>query len=85
MLGAIRAALKEGKLVIGYRQSIKCLKSGSPRHVIIASGIPDPMSREIRHNARLAGVKVEVFRGTSRDLGMACGKPFPIAVLTIRE
>ncbi len=82
----IRSAVKSGKAVIGYRNSIKTVKSGSEvSSVIIANNIPASMDAEMKHNAKTAGVTIHVFDGSSKDLGTACGKPFPVAAMVIKS
>jgi ribosomal protein L30E len=41
------------------------------------------MKKEIEHNAKLSKTKIEVFEGTSKELGVICKKQFPIAALVI--
>lgn len=80
----IQAAIKSGRAIIGYRESIKILKSGKTKSVIVAKNIPDNMKKEIEHNAKVSGVQMEIFEGTSKDLGVVCGKPFSVTVLSIK-
>ena len=80
----IQAAVKSKHAVIGYRNSIKSIKTGDAKTVIVANNIPETMSAEIRHNAKVIDAKLEVFDGSSKDLGTACGKPFPVAVMVIK-
>lgn len=81
----IQSALKSKNAVLGYNESIKFIKSGKAKAVIIANNIPQNMDAEIKHNAKIAGAKLEIFDGGSRDLGTACGKPFPVAVMVIKD
>jgi large subunit ribosomal protein L30e len=81
----IQAALKEGGAIIGYKMSVKFLKTGSPRMVVLANNTPESMRREMEHNAKVSNVPVENFNGTSKDLGLVCGKPFPITAITIKR
>jgi len=80
----IQAAVKSKNAIIGYRESVKSLKTGEARMVIIASNIPESMSEDMKRNAKAAGISLEVFDGSSRDLGTACGKPFPVAAMVIK-
>jgi large subunit ribosomal protein L30e len=79
----IQEAVKKGRVVLGYKESVKIIKSGKPNMVIIANNLPDVMKKEIEYNAKLAKIKIEVFDGSSKDLGVVCGKPFPVTILTI--
>jgi len=80
----IQKALKENNIIIGYRRSIKYIKTQKPRLVVIANNIPDNMRKEIEHNSKISGANLEMFNGSSVDLGVFCGKPFPISVIVIK-
>jgi len=81
----IHSAVKSERAVLGYRESMKLIKTGSAEKVIVASNIPKDMDAEIRHNAKSGELQVETFDGSSKDLGTACGKPFPVAVMAIKR
>lgn len=81
----MQAAVKANKAVMGFRQSLKAIKTNSPKLAVIARNIPDAMKRNIEQNAAIAGVKVEIFDGTSTQMGVACGKSFPISTLVITK
>lgn len=79
----IQTAIKKKKVIIGYRKSLRALKTGSPKLVVVAQGIPEGMEKALLHNAKISGVEVKKFKGSSRELGVVCGKPFPISTLVI--
>lgn len=81
----IQSALKEKKVVVGYKKSLEFIKNGSPKMIVISQNIPDRERREVEHDARVSGAKVETFEGNSKDLGIVCGKPFPIMLLVVKE
>lgn len=80
----IQAALKENKVIIGYKESIDFIKSNKPRLIVVAKNIPENMRKEIEHNAKIFGLELVVFEGSSKELGIICGKPFPISTLVIK-
>jgi large subunit ribosomal protein L30e len=80
-----QAALKTKKIVLGYRKSLEYLKNDTPKTIVIASNIQENKRAEIEHNAKLSGVNVEVFEGNSKELGVICGKPFPVSALIIKK
>lgn len=80
----IQSAIKSDKIIFGYRKTIKFMKLSTPKLIIIAGNVPEDMRKEIEHNAKIGGVKVEIFNGTSKELGLLCGKPFPITTITIK-
>ena len=85
LLKTIKDAIKSGNAIIGYRQSIKFLKLNKPKMIIVASNIPECMRKEIEHHCKLAKVKLKVFNGSSKELGIVCGRPHPIAAMVIKR
>ncbi len=81
----IKKALSENKVVIGSREVLRFLKTDKPKFVVVALNCPESIRKDIEYNAKLAGVDVFVFDGTGRDLGIFCGKPFPIAALAVER
>ncbi len=80
----IQNELKSGDFVIGYRNTIKYVKSNKPKIVVVAKNAPENLKKEVSHSSNSAGVRLETFDGSSVDLGVFCGRPFPIAFLTIK-
>ncbi len=80
----IQTALKENKVIIGFRESVDFIKMNKPKMIVIAKNIPKVMREEIEHNAKIFGIEVKVFEGSSKELGIICGKPFPISTLVIK-
>jgi len=81
----IQEAVKSGKAVMGYNESVKFIKINSPKLIVIASNMDEKNRNEIEHSAKIAKIPVEIFSGSSKELGVACGKPFPISVLAIKR
>ena len=81
----IRSAVKSNKAVIGYKETVKCLKNNSPKMIIIAKNIPEEFKKEIEHNVKIYKVNIEIFEDSSKELGILCGKPFPVTALAIKD
>ena len=81
----IQSAIKAGKAVIGYRRCMKEMKGGKPALVVIVNNIPSDMKGSVERNAKAANLEVKVFEGTSTELGVRCGKSFPISTLVIKS
>ncbi len=81
----IAQAVTTGKVVIGTDKSIKTIKRGQAKLVIVASNVARDTLGDIRHYTKLANVKVHFFNGDSAALGLVCGKPFSLSVLTVIE
>ncbi|MFH0710969.1 MAG: 50S ribosomal protein L30e [Candidatus Aenigmatarchaeota archaeon] len=80
----VQTAVKNDKAVLGYRRSIKFIKLNAPKLIVIANNMPQNLRNEIEHNAKVSDVKVEIFNGTSTELGIICSKPFPVSALVIK-
>ena len=85
MLEEVRDALKENKVIIGSKRTIKYLKLGKANLIVLANNCPENVKKDVEHYVKLTGVKLENFDGTAKQLGIFCGKPFPIATLAIKS
>ncbi|ABL77693.1 50S ribosomal protein L30e [Thermofilum pendens] len=81
----LQTAIKTGKVVLGSRKTIKLLSTGKAKMVILAQNAPTIIAEEIKYKARLAGIPVYVFEGTSKDLGAACNKPFFVSAIAVLD
>ena len=76
---ALRRAIKTGKVYLGSKRTIKALKNGEARMVVVASNCPEELFEQIKS----FNVPVVMFEGTNMDLGAICGKPFSVAAIAI--
>ncbi len=83
MTGDVLKLLRDKAVVSGSRQTLKELKLGKVKQVIVAKSCPLPVRREIEYYAKMAKVPVLEFAGTSWELGLTCKKPFKVAALAI--
>jgi large subunit ribosomal protein L30e len=79
----IRQAVTTGKVILGSEKSLKALKLGQAKLVIFALNCPEAVRADIEYYAKLAGVPIHVYHGDSTELGLACGKPFLVNVMTV--
>merc|ERR1712243_394384 len=77
--------MKSGKYVLGYRQTLKCLRAGKAKLVIIANNTPSLRKSEIEYYAMLAKTGVHHYSGNNIELGTACGKYFRVCGLAITD
>jgi len=82
---AIGAAVKTGKVLFGAGNALKSAKAGRARLIILASNCPVEVREDIEYFGGLSEVPLVIYNGSSLDLGAACGKPFMVSVLTVRE
>merc|ERR1712141_717365 len=77
--------MKSGKYTLGYRSTLKTLRQGKAKLVIIATNTPQLRKSEIEYYAMLAKTGVHHFSGNNIDLGTACGKYFRVSCLSITD
>jgi len=82
---AISMAVRTGKVLLGSKSTIKAAKLGKAKVIVVAENCPADIRADIEYYARLSGVPVIEFKGSSWDLGLVCGKPFMVAALAIRD
>ncbi len=79
----LRRLLKTGKVVIGAKRSLDAIKLGKAKGVVLATKLPKYIEDDVLYYAKLSGIKVIRFPGSSYELGTAVGKPFPITTIAI--
>ena len=82
MIESIQKALKEGKLVIGTKATLKGIRQGKVKEVFLASNTPESVKEEMEVNAKIGEVKVSVLKQDNIALGALCKKPFSIGVVS---
>jgi large subunit ribosomal protein L30e len=76
-------AAKSGKVVIGTKRSLNTIKRGEAKLVIVAANCPSDVLSDVNYYTRLAEVPVYHFGKDGRELGLACGKPFTVSMVTV--
>jgi len=82
---AIATAVKTGKVTLGGGNAVKNAKLGRGKMVVVASNCPRDIMDDVTCYAKLSNIPVVIYKGSSIDLGMTCGKPFMVSALTVRE
>jgi len=77
--------MKSGKYVLGYRQTLKTLRQGKAKLVIIANNTPPLRKSEIEYYAMLAKTGVHHYTGNNIELGTSCGKYYRVTTLSITD
>ncbi|KTW29174.1 60S ribosomal protein L30 [Pneumocystis carinii B80] len=77
--------MKSGKCVLGYKSTLKTLRSGKSKLVIISGNCPHLRKSELEYYAMLAKTNVHHYSGNNIELGTACGKFFRISTLSITD
>jgi len=82
---AIATTVKTGKVMLGANNAVKNAKLGRGKMIILASNCPQNVVDDIKYYAKLSGIPLVIYKGSSIDLGMVCGKPFIVSAMTVRE
>eukprot|EP00186_Timspurckia_oligopyrenoides_P004437 CAMPEP_0182443740 /NCGR_PEP_ID=MMETSP1172-20130603/2390_1 /TAXON_ID=708627 /ORGANISM="Timspurckia oligopyrenoides, Strain CCMP3278" /LENGTH=110 /DNA_ID=CAMNT_0024639103 /DNA_START=33 /DNA_END=365 /DNA_ORIENTATION=+ len=77
--------MKSGKYTLGYRSTIKSMRSGKAKLILIANNCPPLRRSEIEYYAMLAKTQVHRFSGNNIELGAACTKFFRVGCLSITD
>ncbi|XP_022214555.2 60S ribosomal protein L30-like [Drosophila obscura] len=81
----LEVALEDGKYIVGYKQSLKALRGGKAKLVILASNIPNDMKSQVEKYATETQTQLMCFSGTNFDLGNAIGKYFNVGTMVITD
>jgi large subunit ribosomal protein L30e len=66
--------IKSGKYNLGYKETIKQLRGGKAKLIILANNTPHLRRSEIEYYAMLGKTGVHHYNGSNIELGTACGK-----------
>ncbi|KAJ3091163.1 60S ribosomal protein L30 [Quaeritorhiza haematococci] len=77
--------MKSGKYTLGYKSTLKTLRNGKAKLVIISGNCPPLRKSELEYYAMLSKTGVHHYNGNNIDLGTACGKYFRVGVLSIMD
>eukprot|EP00884_Botryococcus_braunii_P002162 jgi/Botrbrau1/11947/Bobra.341_1s0013.2 len=77
--------MKSGKYTLGVKTTLKCLRSGKAKLVLISNNTPPIRKSEIEYYAMLSKTGVHHYTGNNVELGTACGKLHRVSVLAITD
>uniref|UniRef100_A0A1L8DRL8 Large ribosomal subunit protein eL30 n=1 Tax=Nyssomyia neivai TaxID=330878 RepID=A0A1L8DRL8_9DIPT len=77
--------MKSGKYCLGYKQTLKTLRQGKAKLIIIANNTPPLRKSEIEYYAMLAKTGVHHYTGNNIELGTACGRYYRVCTLSITD
>ena len=80
-----RMAFRTGRIYLGSKVAIRELRRGRAVMAILASNCPSATRDEIDRYGKLSNIPVLHHQKDSRDLGILCGKPFPVSTLVIND
>eukprot|EP00429_Kryptoperidinium_foliaceum_P006103 CAMPEP_0176017856 /NCGR_PEP_ID=MMETSP0120_2-20121206/8577_1 /TAXON_ID=160619 /ORGANISM="Kryptoperidinium foliaceum, Strain CCMP 1326" /LENGTH=110 /DNA_ID=CAMNT_0017350887 /DNA_START=75 /DNA_END=407 /DNA_ORIENTATION=+ len=85
MNSRIKLVMKSGKAILGYKHSMKSLRKGKAKMLLIASNCPHLRKSEVEYMAMLAKCQVHHYGGDNTALGTACGKLYNCSVMAITD
>jgi len=77
--------MKSGRVSLGYVSTIKALRTGRAKLVLIAGNTPPLRKSELEYYAMLSKTPVHHFAGNNIELGTACGKLFRCSTMVVLE
>merc|ERR1712046_526514 len=77
--------IKSGKYSLGYKTTLKTLRQGKSKLVLIANNCPALRKSEIEYYAMLAKTGVHHFTGDNVELGTACGKYYRVSCMSVTD
>ncbi|HDD57739.1 MAG: 50S ribosomal protein L30e [Thermoplasmata archaeon] len=78
---AMKSVMKEGKVVIGIKETREALNKGKAKMVVFAKNCP--FKEELLKILKEKGIGFYEYQGMGIDLGYACGKPFAISTFAV--
>lgn len=80
---AVRLAVESGKVEFGSRRGVSASLNAKAKLFVVAENTPVEVKEQVHKYAELSKVPVIDFPGSSMELGSVCGRPFPVAVLSV--
>merc|ERR1719484_467786 len=77
--------IKSGKYNLGISTTMKTLRQGKAKLILIANNCPALRKSEMEYYAMLAKTGVVHFGGDNVELGTACGKYYRVSVMSVTD
>ncbi|GAA6028521.1 hypothetical protein JCM8097_007262 [Rhodosporidiobolus ruineniae] len=77
--------IKSGKYSLGYKSTLKAMRSGKSKLVLISGNTPPLRRSELEYYAMLSKTPVHLYQGSNVALGTAAGKLFRVGVMSIEN
>ena len=81
----LRIAISTGRVSLGSKTAMREIRRGRPKMAIISLNCPAEMKEKIENYGRLSNIPVLSHQKDSFDLGLLCGKPFPVSAIVIND
>lgn len=82
----IRKLLDNKKLFVGTKQTLKELKKGNVKKIILSSNAPEDVRKDIDYYKTInSEVEIEENPRSNEDIGALCKKPYNISILGVKK
>ena len=81
----LQLVIKSGKYTLGLKSTLKTLRAGKAKLLLISSNCPALRRSELEYYAMLAKCDIHHFNGNNIDLGTSCGKFYRVSVMAITD
>jgi large subunit ribosomal protein L30e len=81
----LRLALSTGRVQLGSKQAVRELRRGRAKMAILSSNCPKEMKASIENYGKLGNIPIWNHGKDSVDLGVLCGKPYPVSAIVIND
>jgi len=81
----LKLVMKSGKVVLGWKSTVKGLRNGKVKMILVATNTQPLKKSEINYLAMLAKTQVHHYSGDNIALGQACGQFFNVSVMGILD
>uniref|UniRef100_A0A8C6QL46 Large ribosomal subunit protein eL30 n=1 Tax=Nannospalax galili TaxID=1026970 RepID=A0A8C6QL46_NANGA len=79
----LQLVTKSGKYMLGYKQTLKMIRQGKAKLVILTNNCPALRKSEVEYYAMLAKTGVHHCNGNNTELGAACRKYYRVCTLAV--
>lgn len=78
-------AINTGRVHLGSKVAMREVRRGRAKMAILSSNCPKAIIERVEGYAMLAGIPILRHSKDSLDLGVLCGKPFPVSTIVIND
>ncbi len=83
IVAELKKLLASEKLILGTGETLKFLRRGKLKKVVLASNCDPSVRTDVERYCRLGSVECVVIAQTNDEIGVMCRKPFAISVVGV--
>jgi large subunit ribosomal protein L30e len=85
LASALRLAVESGEVEFGSKSALVNSKKGDAKLFVLAANAPSATRDQVLKQVKAKSLSLIEFEGSSLELGSVCGKPYPVAVLSVHK